>query len=44
MHKEIILQVQDLKKYFGAVHAVDGVSLKRNSGSDLWFSRPEWLW
>jgi len=40
MHEEIILQVQDLKKYFGRVHAVDGVNLKVIRGQIYGFLGP----
>ena len=40
MHKEIILQIQDLKKYFGKVHAVDGVSLSVRRGQVYGFLGP----
>jgi len=40
MHDENILQVQDLKKYFGTVHAVDGVSLSVIRGQVYGFLGP----
>lgn len=40
MYKDIILQVQDLKKYFGPVLAVDGVSLRVIQGQVYGFLSP----
>lgn len=40
MHKDIILQVQGLKKYFGSVRAVDGVSLSVSRGEVYGFLGP----
>jgi ABC-type multidrug transport system ATPase subunit len=40
MHKDIILQVQELKKYFRAVHAVDGVSISVMRGQVYGFLGP----
>lgn len=40
MHNEIILQTHDLKKYFGKVRAVDGVSLSVKKGQIYGFLGP----
>ena len=40
MHSEIILQTHDLKKYFGKVRAVDGVSLSVSKGQIFGFLGP----
>ncbi len=40
MYKDIILQVQDLKKYFGPLHAVDGVNLSVSRGQVYGFLGP----
>lgn len=40
MHKDIVLQTQDLKKYFGSVRAVDGVSLSVDRGQVYGFLGP----
>ena len=40
MHNEIILQTHDLKKYFGMVRAVDGVSLSVKKGQIYGFLGP----
>jgi ABC-2 type transport system ATP-binding protein len=40
MYSEIILQVVDLKKYYGKVHAVDGVSLSVIRGQIFGFLGP----
>jgi ABC-type protease/lipase transport system fused ATPase/permease subunit len=40
MYKDIILQVQDLKKYFGQLHAVDGVNLSVSRGQVYGFLGP----
>jgi len=40
MQEDIILQVQDLKKHFGSVHAVDGVSINVHRGQVYGFLGP----
>ncbi len=37
---ETILEIRDLKKYFGTVHAVDGVSLSVRQGQIYGFLGP----
>ena len=38
MSREFVLQTQHLKKYFGAVHAVEDVSLRIKHGEIFGFS------